>query len=125
MTVLFSGLLVYYYACTIKINSEAQHEELEKKLLDQMVEHLHTKEKEFREEIEKKVRITLVVLEVQNTIAMYLTPRKRNHLKHNQKNWKNGKGANKIKLRSASMHNHYCSKSLLLLSTNSIAIVAL
>lgn len=27
-----------------------------------MVEHLHTKEKEFREEIEKKVRMTAVVL---------------------------------------------------------------
>ena len=43
-------------------NSNKKHEELEKKLLDQMVEHLHTKEKEFREEIEKKVRMTAVVL---------------------------------------------------------------
>ena len=39
-----------------------QHEELEKKLLDQMVEHLHAKEKEFREEIEKKVRVIAIVL---------------------------------------------------------------
>ena len=39
----------------LQLNSNTQHEELEKKLLDQMVEHLHSKEKEFREEIEKKV----------------------------------------------------------------------
>jgi hypothetical protein len=45
----------------VQLNSN-KHEELEKKLLDQMVEHLHTKEKEFREEIEKKVRMTAVVL---------------------------------------------------------------
>ena len=46
----------------IQLNSNVQHEELEKKLLDQMVEHLHAKEKEFREEIEKKVRVIAIVL---------------------------------------------------------------
>lgn len=85
-----------------------QHKELEKKLLVQMLDHLHTKEKELKEEIERKVT-SIVIMPIavvafssylRNSPPPFPTCRKRNHLKHKQKNWNNGKRMNRTKLRS-------------------------